>query len=705
MQKDRALGPRVIPVGSAAGPAAPAPASTGTNVETTIRNKSPEAVRGNTLPSAQGDVWDFGILVHNVVAPLSFIDLKSKSSPRSQPAPIIQSNTITALEGGHLRVERFQVGHALASGCFVVDCGTVPSGKVTAPRSAKSTSAETESCEKATAVEMPLWAPADNFMLLYFCRFKLTNPVEVHLSVGRTHLTSHYCVIQPKVVAISEVMTSGGRQRGWVVEVSRVVWDWVLVPWVIPQSHRGLMFLPHRNNIAPEREGLGPDYFLLARLKDKYAVALLRVAEAMFPLAGPVCRAIMRAREASRRRFLRCCGEAQAPSCCRWFLAHFPHGPPIVSGPVPTPSPQQCQEGQGEWRRQGWGKECMAVLTGLCAGGHLDSARGFVDEGAPWGSLLWPRSRSIVVGTCDPPPTATATATRSGCGRGFVFYPLPTCYHEYDNDGGSGGDFPVAGRLESEFWGHKGIPALLDIVAERGHLDTLKWAFSRFGGTDESWFLLKRLLYAADEFQVDTVVWLANTINAAERLASQMVSWWWGVPRRASDIRRLMEMFPEWPLDASNMAWSAVNCKGPADEIISVCTWLTEWLPSEEMDFTDSRNCEVVKWALEGVNSSLLEPRLGSILQNVDDVQFAQWLLKRATPTESDFKSVCTHRKDNADIAKLVCEKLPLRSKDLLDAIHIALANGNTRIAQLLEDLLIAITSMDQRSTGNMQGS
>ncbi|KAH3732694.1 hypothetical protein Pelo_16473 [Pelomyxa schiedti] len=148
---------RVISAGSTAGPTEPI--STAANVESTIRNKSPEAVRGNTLPSTQGDVWDFGILVHNVVAPLSFVDLKSTSSSRSQPAPIIQGKTITALEGGHFRVERFQVGHALASGCFVVDCGTAPSAKVTATCSAKSTPAETESNEKSTAAaEMPLWA-------------------------------------------------------------------------------------------------------------------------------------------------------------------------------------------------------------------------------------------------------------------------------------------------------------------------------------------------------------------------------------------------------------------------------------------------------------------------------------------------------------------------------------------------------------------
>ncbi|KAH3732695.1 hypothetical protein Pelo_16474 [Pelomyxa schiedti] len=289
----------------------------------------------------------------------------------------------------------------------------------------------------------------------------------------------------------------------------------------------------------------------------------------------------------------------------------------------------------------------MAVLTGLCRGGHLDSARRFVDEGAPWGSLLWPRSRSIA---CDSPrvtaggdPISIGSTLElyddSGSEREFVFYPLPT---HYDAAGGdddddrnavaSGGDFTV-GRLESEFWGDKGIPALLDIVAERGHLDTLKWALSRFGGTDESWFL-KRLLSAAKGFQFDTIEWLANTIDSPVML-TQIVEWWWGVPCCAYDIRRLMKLFPEWRFDPSNMAQSAVKCKGSAHEIIAVCEWLMQRFPSEKMDFTDSRNCE-----------------------NVDDVELAEWLLRRATPTESDFKCACRHRKDNVDIAEVLLEEV-----------------------------------------------
>ncbi|KAH3731634.1 hypothetical protein Pelo_17532 [Pelomyxa schiedti] len=237
------------------------------------------------------------------------------------------------------------------------------------------------------------------------------------------------------------------------------------------------------------------------------------------------------------------------------------------------------------------------------------------------------------------------------------------------------------------------LSQLLDIVAKRGHLDTLKWAFSRFGGTDESWFLLRRFLAAVEGFQVDTVVWLANTINSTERLDRQLYHhfWPWGVPHRASDIPRIIEAFPKWSFDARTLAQRAVDCKGPSDEIIKVCEWLVKRFPSEEMDFTNSRNCEVVKWALEGVNSSLLKGTLWSLLQNTDDVQFAQWLLERVIPTKLDL-NVCRHRKDNVAIVKLVCEKLPLSSEDILRALHMSLARGNTRIAQFLEERFFNLT-------------
>ncbi|KAH3732103.1 hypothetical protein Pelo_17064 [Pelomyxa schiedti] len=88
--------------------------------------ETPESIlQRSALFSIQGDVWNFGILVHNVVAPLSFVALKS--APTSSPL-----NNAAATNPGsklkrhshreHLqRSERFHVCSALASGKFVVD--------------------------------------------------------------------------------------------------------------------------------------------------------------------------------------------------------------------------------------------------------------------------------------------------------------------------------------------------------------------------------------------------------------------------------------------------------------------------------------------------------------------------------------------------------------------------------------------------------
>ncbi|KAH3732411.1 hypothetical protein Pelo_16756 [Pelomyxa schiedti] len=119
---------------------------------------SPEAILGNTPPGTHTDAWNFGLLVHSVVAPLSLVHLKSTSPPHITSKKTVPARnryhsrtkanhtTSTAAmsdtarrtppqstafnspgdsgpEGteGHRRVDVFQVGYALASGAFIVD--------------------------------------------------------------------------------------------------------------------------------------------------------------------------------------------------------------------------------------------------------------------------------------------------------------------------------------------------------------------------------------------------------------------------------------------------------------------------------------------------------------------------------------------------------------------------------------------------------
>ncbi|KAH3714501.1 hypothetical protein Pelo_18989 [Pelomyxa schiedti] len=110
---------------------------------------TPEAIinQGNPLPTTQGDVWNSGILVHNVIAPLSFVALESTSSSRPLPhgidsgprkvlsVPETTSPTSPAAElpeqqdprqDNRIEVETVpQVAHAIAGGEFVVDTDTL----------------------------------------------------------------------------------------------------------------------------------------------------------------------------------------------------------------------------------------------------------------------------------------------------------------------------------------------------------------------------------------------------------------------------------------------------------------------------------------------------------------------------------------------------------------------------------------------------
>ncbi|KAH3743701.1 hypothetical protein Pelo_14906 [Pelomyxa schiedti] len=133
------------------------------------RNRSPEVLNGYQA-SPKSDVWDFGILLHNLMAPLSYVALKSvtlssignsgaEASSIPQPTTLLNSQStgttstpstatrttttevsvpdsaLTAastsirtpppppsvMKPGHTEVERFHVAPALSHGAFVVD--------------------------------------------------------------------------------------------------------------------------------------------------------------------------------------------------------------------------------------------------------------------------------------------------------------------------------------------------------------------------------------------------------------------------------------------------------------------------------------------------------------------------------------------------------------------------------------------------------
>ncbi|KAH3766283.1 hypothetical protein Pelo_1877 [Pelomyxa schiedti] len=127
-------------------------------------------IQGDTLPTTHGDVWNFGILVHNVVAPLSFVNIRStttKSLPnRSNPGPrkistAPASNCATSTTSGFSSVSREKSFSSATPAPELLECGGYNCFEVerfqvaTVSESTTSTTAEGEQPQR---VALPLWA-------------------------------------------------------------------------------------------------------------------------------------------------------------------------------------------------------------------------------------------------------------------------------------------------------------------------------------------------------------------------------------------------------------------------------------------------------------------------------------------------------------------------------------------------------------------
>ncbi|KAH3714321.1 hypothetical protein Pelo_19171 [Pelomyxa schiedti] len=131
---------------------------------------------------------------------------------------------------------------------------------------------------------------------------------------------------------------------------------------------------------------------------------------------------------------LRCAGLAGSKRCVEWIVGHT-------------------------LNRRNNDKECLAVLKGLCAGGHLKMAQELADGRRPYFKLLrWPP------------------------------------------------DMDDSLREMSQKF-----HSVLFEACEGGNLDTVKWVMSRFGVGTEDWELIKPFQCAVRRGHVDIVKWLAST--------------------------------------------------------------------------------------------------------------------------------------------------------------------------------------------------
>ncbi|KAH3767198.1 hypothetical protein Pelo_907 [Pelomyxa schiedti] len=112
------------------------------------------------------------------------------------------------------------------------------------------------------------------------------------------------------------------------------------------------------------------------------ASLLVAVGEALWPLVPLACRAVaaLPITESVHSTRLRLASAVGAKSCVRWFLRNRPRAEEERGATDGDDGASCCNCGGGGGARGDKEKELLAVLAGLCAGGHLELAKALVGE-------------------------------------------------------------------------------------------------------------------------------------------------------------------------------------------------------------------------------------------------------------------------------------------------------------------------------------
>ncbi|KAH3714120.1 hypothetical protein Pelo_19372 [Pelomyxa schiedti] len=263
------------------------------------------------------------------------------------------------------------------------------------------------------------------------------------------------------------------------VTESRVVWDAVLVPWLVPEMRRP------GSGCSDRGDGGAPT------LSSTQAVDLCVVGEALFPLRGLVRRALV-AHTYKWHAALLAAAEAGSTSCVDWLIASRRRSTAARGNEEEQGEGEAEREGDGDGggapqqqraitermqRRRRENKEFMCVLGGLCVGGHLGEAQRLVGGG--WPGLTWVGVDVDVV----------------GCGSGS----------------GSGSYWG-----EQDLHDHVRASGILLGVCRRGWTDVAKWLVQRFGFRDPSEFL-QPLEGALAGGHLELAQWMVGTFGLVER--------------------------------------------------------------------------------------------------------------------------------------------------------------------------------------------
>ncbi|KAH3759058.1 hypothetical protein Pelo_9128 [Pelomyxa schiedti] len=495
--------------------------------------------------------------------------------------------------------------------------------------------------------------------------------------------------------------------------MSRIVWEHVVVPWVLPPVE------------VNDCYGYPADW-----LPPPSAVScVLATAEAMFPLVALASRAALLLQSkchcASRRYpAIEAAAGALSPRCVAWLILRNSRGgnsPPALPGLSSTTGggggggDYGTMEIERDRRRRRKGKEQVAVLGGLCAAGHLRMAQRFVENGCEcWESdgggggsdtpppkawALWQSSGGVSV-TCD-----SVTGRRSSDSAiGVTAHDELGCLSILDwsragKNGSAGYD---------EFWGKRGLFHIIEEVSRNGHLEVLKWLVPNCVkeiNKGNKMVLFGCLRKAFQNGNLHILKWLVDTFDLGDVVSGmELASSFQPMKGRVSDVKLFVETFPHWDFsEPQDLADSAALCKGSsADETIEVCKWLKDRFSLKGSAFFSrllvlGREAKVIQWAAlsDGCSGDTLEGPWRRVCAETGDIEFGKWVVGRGVAaTANNFMAACAGSHDSVEFLKWLFQKVggDLSPGDLVEALHRALAVRNHCIARWLEQHITTTT-------------
>ncbi|KAH3764009.1 hypothetical protein Pelo_4132 [Pelomyxa schiedti] len=284
----------------------------------------------------------------------------------------------------------------------------------------------------------------------------------------------------------------------------------------------------------------------------------------MFPLVALASRAVAPSSACRGSRHYPAVEAAAAslsPRCAAWIISHrrrrgSGRGP--CGGGGGGEGADGARAGNNGGRQKA--KEQVAVLAGLCRGGHLRMAQRFVGNGCEW----WPLVDSEE-GSCGGGAGIPLWSTRSIGHDPAMEMVLQIPFPFFRNLSTRALGLEDGTDLSDELWSERGIFYIMEQVCKNGHLGVFKWIVSAlFPIDDGNKLLLEGYVWiAARNGHLHIIKWLVDTFSFADPHPRSL-----RLKNGVSGVKAFVESFPHQKhLEKMANCVALANCAS-ADEVI-----------------------------------------------------------------------------------------------------------------------------------------